>query len=985
MAGPAELLPAPDQVAPVPVTYTEGSKAFLRGPGGLVEVPAELAERYIAEQGYTPASGEQVAERRDIAKQEGLAGGAVAAAENLAMGLPDALMALPRGAAALGYAATGSEGLKDFVESTSTDQFFRDIAWLQGGSQKEQEFVRARRAQEAAWPTLSALSRGVGQAAGAGLAVGGAAGIGAGTGVRLGTQAARLGVGGAVEGLAFGTTAPFDTVEQLENTPQLREAVLANGLLGAVLGGAGGAASPFIARGAGRFAELGADGTERLRRVFGRGRATEAAGEALDAADAPAARAAQAWDNLTEDVAKAAEQAGPNPKAIREAAEEAATESGTRIRQAAGEVTPENWDKVELNDTGKWLHRDTLIEGAKRAVTKDLDDVLRVSREATKELREAPLKRELVAKNLAESGIDETRAIGAAQQRVAQTMANAVELVNAAGGLKESGKTVKSITTILEKASRELDTVDNAADAYIAVDQARRALHKMVPGLANQARNSMAHLADQGRALLEFVEGEYRGLADHLFDDSLWGKQGAAQAAVNKSWVGAIDADRVGLKNFTGIGSYDIYNRPLFAADPDKIGGYLEKLGSASLRDVEFRRILDTQEALAKAMREGYELSPAARKGLDESIGAVNRMRKTLDKAEQVVASANAVQRSNSAESALAMGRIGNAITGLASDGIRGALAGAFFPGGRAGALQTMASLRTLSDANRGLMAEAMARAAESVMGASPKSRAAVKAAEKSVRETGLLTPVGESVTKRVRTGLLAAVPSARALLESTRDLPRAEQLEKYQERRDILASLVSSPDRMRSTLTRTLAPVMEADPQLGVSLMVDIAGKLNRLYAAMPGKKQLSAVPKRAQDVVSDTDLRTAEAMIQATLDPMSVFEDFRKGQVSYEKVAFAKEQWPALFEQARAALMDILPRIEDDVTDEALAQLDTLLGMKGALDPALAPDFLARSMERGEVLARQMAAAQPKAPTGGASQIAQRQQTYTNRLMGV
>jgi hypothetical protein len=176
----------------------------------------------------------------------------------------------------------------------------------------------------------------------------------------------------------------------------------------------------------------------------------------------------------------------------------------------------------------------------------------------------------------------------------------------------------------------------------------------------------------------------------------------------------------------------------------------------------------------------------------------------------------------------------------------------------------------------------------------------------------------------------------------------------------------------------------MHTNPALGASLMLDTATKLQKLFEALPGRREPSLIPSKSKDVVSDQELRTAEAFFEATTDPFSVFADFQNGQLDYQKAKFAREQYPELFASARAALLDILPKLEDDVPDNALAQLDLLLGMNGELDPTQRGDFLARQAQIGIRMQQELAASQPTPNSSAASQrIAKAHETRVQKLM--
>jgi hypothetical protein len=990
MADPQELPTQP----PLP-THIEGGEAFLQDKEGrVVAVPQELAARYVYEQGMAPVTADEVELERQRAKKSGVIGGTVAAVEGLALGTADVgyniATAGARVPAALGYAATGNEDLAEFLEQTSFERVLRGSSYLTGGLEAENQFLQDQRAQQAEWPTLSALTRGVGQVGGTALSLGGGAlpqmvaKAAPGVAARLGAAGTAAAVG-AVEGASWGLLAPF---EQPDNTTASREAVLASGLLGAVLGGVGGAAVPLAQKGG-----------ARLREVFGKP-ATETAEGALGVVD-----------NLEARVVDDIQKAGPNPVAMHEEALRAGAKADAELIERAGKLTPETWENIAtMPDVAKYVHRDVALEGATGALRKDFDSVAKGVREVTQELREAPLKRELVAKNLAadfgDDATKQTAAIAAAQKKAAELAESFVEIAPppvapGRGAANQVGRapsrTIQSIGHTVAELDSTLAKVDNAADAYIAMDTARRQLLKLVPGLKNQTTSTAAHLAREGQDLLEFVEGQYRGLADSLFDESVWGRQGAAQRAVNMGWVDDINESRYALRNLASETSKDIYGRPQFSADPEKIRSYLGGLGNSSLRDENFRRWIASSENLTDQIQKAYALSPAQAKRAAHVAASVKTLRGTLDKAENIIAGANREAARLDAARAVGLGRAGNMVTGFAQDGIRGALSGLIFPGGRAGAVDLMKALREVADSTPGRTAEAVANAVETAMGAgAPKSKAAAAKAAASVRASGMVPPGADTRLDAARRAMGLVADASRAgarglppklggpLFESTRDLTRSEQKERYEQRRDILAQVITNPARAQQATEKALGPIMRTNPALGASLMLDTAAKLQKLFEALPGRRVPNPIPSKARDVVSDEELRTAEAFFEATTDPLSVFRDFQQGQLDYKKAKFAREQYPELFNSARAALLDILPKLEDDVPDNALAQLDLLLGMNGELDPTQEAGFLSRQAQIGIRMQQELAASQPTPNSSAASQrIAKAHETRVQKLM--
>jgi len=117
--------------------------------------------------------------------------------------------------------------------------------------------------------------------------------------------------------------------------------------------------------------------------------------------------------------------------------------------------------------------------------------------------------------------------------------------------------------------------------------------------------------------------------------------------------------------------------------------------------------------------------------------------------------------------------------------------------------------------------------------------------------------------------------------------------------------------------------------------------------------------------------------------MEPLSVFQDFARGAVDYDKVKYAWRQYPGLQQAAQAGVIDVLTHDLDDkqreaIPDPVLSQLDYLLGFGGKLQPNVAPDFAARM----SALPPQEQKDQPR-PTG-MLELPGAEPTFTERIAG-
>jgi hypothetical protein len=121
---------------------------------------------------------------------------------------------------------------------------------------------------------------------------------------------------------------------------------------------------------------------------------------------------------------------------------------------------------------------------------------------------------------------------------------------------------------------------------------------------------------------------------------------------------------------------------------------------------------------------------------------------------------------------------------------------------------------------------------------------------------------------------------------------------------------------------------------------------------------------------------------MWEATMDPMSIVDDFQHGSVDYDKVAYVKTQYPGLLFATQAGVMDMLTQQMSDreranIAEPMLTQLDYMFGFNGALQASVDRAFAAR-MEQ----AAQQEQQQQQQPQGGGRLNLPEQQTLTQRL---
>jgi hypothetical protein len=261
----------------------------------------------------------------------------------------------------------------------------------------------------------------------------------------------------------------------------------------------------------------------------------------------------------------------------------------------------------------------------------------------------------------------------------------------------------------------------------------------------------------------------------------------------------------------------------------------------------------------------------------------------------------------------------------------------------------------------------------------------------------GLDSVVGDTVAPAISMVMSVAKPVARTAIASTKQ-EAARQYESGEHRKEAepgriaplvhgatFASLKDYDDHV-DALVR-MQQSME-DVTVGLERIPGVTPEFTSIVATESRKKigtLLEDIPKpkpnprgKAYESLSRSQLKLAADMWEATFDPMSIFDDFRDGVVSYDKVQYVWKQNPGLQIAMQAGVQDFLTmQMSDDekvdIPDSALTQLDFLLGYEGQLQDSLAPGFSLTMSRAGQ----QQGADEDQQPM-----VSQKTQTFTQRV---
>lgn len=218
---------------------------------------------------------------------------------------------------------------------------------------------------------------------------------------------------------------------------------------------------------------------------------------------------------------------------------------------------------------------------------------------------------------------------------------------------------------------------------------------------------------------------------------------------------------------------------------------------------------------------------------------------------------------------------------------------------------------------------------------------------------------------------------------ERPKSLSPEEMQDRYREQLDKVNESVNNPDHDKRMAL--IDKVGDFPPPFVIAAGADMSAKMAQLHADMP--KPTPNLRGKAYETLSTQQVQLANAMYEATTNPMSVFSDFASGNVDYDKVQYAWKQYPGLKTAAQAGMMDIMQtRLSEKsrgaMPDGMLTQLDNLLGFDGALQPSLDHGFSSRMDQVTQQAAQPAPANKPQ--SSGPLKLPGSQPTFTERLSG-
>lgn len=995
--------------------YVENGRVWLTtGNGKFYSTPEAEVDAALARLGTARfATADEVAERKKIREHEGIGGQVKAGLKAFSAGAFDAASAgirlpaeawsqLPTKAKVaagialapvaiaaapfIGYAEAQDNDLAKIQAGLTGHRLQENLAYIaaesmgESGEKAAREYQEATQAQAKAHPLTTTLSEAGGTILGGAGVEGLAGGLGEAAAHKLGGGLWARFAGRALEGAIAGGTmgeASVHTYDYLAGDTATREKLLAGIGMGATLGAGINVAWTGVGAGAKAL-------RDRFRARFGNAAKPGAASAAaLEAAaeealgEPPVPGFGEKMATLLDDAVSAS--TGVDKTVVR------------RVNPLRGEASDRGLEIL--------FNREELLEQAEKRLLDNVSTLHTAADDVLEELRDRGLKAGHVDALLAQrTAAQREVARDSAREMIDQIrleLATALDDAATFGAPKRLRNALESQNRLAAQAVRE--NTDTAA--YMALDQMKREAQKVWETFGEAANRSSDPLAiTQHRAAAKLMSDLSERARGFLENETTWGAAGTAQRELNARWVDLLEKRRLFTQNaLTATGDKLIpgkgIKRTTYEADPAKLKGYLQKVGTteSKLVDRHFRGYVDALDSLTSKLDETHDIGDKT-KLVAQIREAAKATRKTLDDAAETIGFSNQAQKLLAPSPLATSAVLGGAVLGGPAGAALGGVIGAITNPGKA--LQMAWGVRRLTKAVDARVATGIREAISTARTGTARRAAQAGLSDLPIKPRRLLSEA-ETLAAEEATGLViensdAAAESLgrrallRAAIHKFRDKDKDEDDQKaYARRREQLAELVSNPYKAHAAIQGTVAPIAGPSAAMTAELTADMSAALMTLQALAPDPAR-AGFGKGAKigDTVPRQALETWKQQWEGITSPLSLLDDLREGKLTVAKRDAVKMQYPKLFRQMQgeaAAAIAENPELPHNVR----TQFDLLLELNGTGEPSVAPAFLASLAQIAEE--RNKAAAVPRRPpTGGRLRTADRTRTLTESAQG-
>jgi hypothetical protein len=232
--------------------------------------------------------------------------------------------------------------------------------------------------------------------------------------------------------------------------------------------------------------------------------------------------------------------------------------------------------------------------------------------------------------------------------------------------------------------------------------------------------------------------------------------------------------------------------------------------------------------------------------------------------------------------------------------------------------------------------------------------------------------------------GSVAARRVARATVAAAGFTAAGETMRDAAQRRSTeAAELAADPLRMADRLATTTGDLMQSSPQYAAAVQSTTARAISYLRDVAP-RPQINdpLTPQLRRNTISEHAARKYAMQWEAATQPMRVIDRIARGDIRSEQVETLKAVYPAVHADLHAKVLEQLATRREPVPYRLSLRLNALLGLGGAGERFLQPDFQQRYAAALRGAAAQEEAKRAHPPSGGQPRMAATSQTTTQRL---
>jgi hypothetical protein len=183
--------------------------------------------------------------------------------------------------------------------------------------------------------------------------------------------------------------------------------------------------------------------------------------------------------------------------------------------------------------------------------------------------------------------------------------------------------------------------------------------------------------------------------------------------------------------------------------------------------------------------------------------------------------------------------------------------------------------------------------------------------------------------------------------------------------------ALAQNPVAMQSHVERAIGPLGKDAPNVAASLAVKSAAAYSFLASKVPKGRVngRSLTPQLEKTRFSDYELLTFDRYMSGIRDPLSVFDDMKKGKLSREKVEAVREVYPEMYVEMQEKVWDHVASQGEKLPYEKRIQLGIMFGIPTdeTLDPAFMMTLQESAAGGGGGPGAESAPADPSKQMGG------------------